>query len=463
MPYTLIYDGVMREFDFYAPPGWQYWVGEAWKQGRRGLPLIVALHGGGEDPLVFQEDWFFPRVWDLGLDSAGNPSDPVSPGDKRCLENQFFVLFPYGQGWMTKSLFDRAFGLIEPPTIPKLPPIPELPTIPELPPNLLNFQNWLNLLANSLNLLHGADLRPLYHDTRTVRAFDPGFAGSGPLVDDVGFIKAARDAMNDRLKWELGKAADGLPGDFPWEYMAAKLPTGEVVTTTVSSIDLFDPNRRFLFGYSNGAMLAHRLVSQMPDHWAALWAMSGTCGGKPNFGVSTDNDRVVNLPADGLYAVSLFAHHGDQDITVPPGDWGADDFDYQTPQFPDKGYLTYAIAGFPGALDYLPGYLPLTQASRGYRAYNNREGESPFRHRVGLGGASTAESKSWPDGENPDASNPTVVIYRDSQMDHTNFTQNVDKRYFFEKDVWRFFNRHHRVFRPPSPEPGPIEIAKAAQ
>jgi len=114
-------------------------------------------------------------------------------------------------------------------------------------------------------------------------------------------------------------------------------------------------------------------------------------------------------------------------------------------------------------LDYLPGYLPLTQASRGYRAYNNREGESPFRHRVGLGGASTAESKSWPDGENPDASNPTVVIYRDSQMDHTNFTQNVDKRYFFEKDVWRFFNRHHRVFRPPSPEPGPIEIAKAAQ
>ena len=218
MPYTLIYDGVMREFDFYAPPGWQYWVGEAWKQGRRGLPLIVALHGGGEDPLVFQEDWFFPRVWDLGLDSAGNPSDPVSPGDKRCLENQFFVLFPYGQGWMTKSLFDRAFGLIEPPTIPKLPPIPELPTIPELPPNLLNFQNWLNLLANSLNLLHGADLRPLYHDTRTVSIgslhppifIDRGSAIVSSISDSACLRMRRRNcAAHSARRSDHGTVADG--------------------------------------------------------------------------------------------------------------------------------------------------------------------------------------------------------------------------------------------------------------
>jgi hypothetical protein len=376
------------------------------------------------------------------------------------LENQFFVLYPYGQGWTTKSLFDLAYGLIEPAAISKLPTIPELPTIPGLPPNLLNLEKWLNLLASSLNLLHGADLRPLYRDTRTVRAFDPGFAGSGPLVDDVGFIKAARDAMNGKLKWELGKAADGLPSNFPWEYVAAKLPTGEVVTATVSSIDVFDPDRRFLFGYSNGAMLAHRLVSQMTDHWAALWAMSGTCGGKANIGVSTDADGVVNLPREGRYAVSLFAHHGDQDITVPPGDWGADDFDYQTPQLPDKGYLMYALAGFPTALDYRPGYLPLAQASRGYRTCNNLEGQSPFRDRVGLGGASTAKSKSWPDGENPDDHNPTVVIYRDYQMCHTNFTKDESKRYFFEKDVWRFFNRHHRVFRLSS-EPAPIDLSVA--
>jgi hypothetical protein len=190
---------------------------------------------------------------------------------------------------------------------------------------------------------------------------------------------------------------------------------------------------------------------------SASWP--GTCGGKSNVGLGSDG--AVNLPEDGRYAVSLFAHHGDKDTTVPPGDWGADDFDYQAPQFPDKGYLMYAIAGFPSALDYRPGYLPLSQASRGYRTYNTLEGQSPFRDRVGLGGASTARSKSWPNGENPDDHNPTVVIYRDSEMDHTNFTKNESKRYFFEKDVWRFFNRHHRSIRPPSHEPAPIEIAQA--
>ncbi len=413
MPYTLVHDGVMREFDFYAPPGWEHWAGKAWEQGRRGLPLVVALHGGGEDPLVFQKDWFFPRVWHLGLDSDGNPGDPVPLNGNRSLENQFFVLYHYGQGWMTKSFFDLAYGLLEP---------------------------------------------PAGIDTRTLRVFDPGFGGSGPGVDDVGFIEAARDAMDNKLRSALGAAAGDLPKDFPWQIVSAKLPSGEVVQKLISSISVFDPDRRFLFGYSNGAMLAYRLVSQMPNHWAALWAMSGTCGGKPNVTASTGNDRVINLPEDGTlltHAVSLFAHHGDADKTVPPGDWGEADFAYQSPQFPDPGYLTYAIAGFPTALDYRPGYLPLSQASRGYRAYNNLQGESPFRQRAGLGGASTAQSKSWPDGENPDDFNPVVVIYRDPQMEHTGFTDEKSNRYFFEKDVWRFFSRHHRTLRPLSSEPAP--------
>ena len=460
MPYTLLHDGVVREFDFYAPPGWQHWVGEAWKQGRRGLPLVVALHGGGEDPLVFQEDWCFPRVWQLGLDSAGNPGEAVTPGDNRSLDNQFFVLYPYGHGWMTKSLFDLAYGLVEPPAIPALPSIPQLPVDPELPKELAQLEDWLNLLASSLNSLHGANLRSVYRDTRTMRAFDPGFGGSGPLVDDVGFIKAAQAAMDDKLRLELGDVPTGLPDDFPMEFTAAQLPTGEVVTQAISSIGLFDPNRRFLFGYSNGAMLAHRLVSQMPDHWAALWAMSGTCGGKTTYKATPDNDGVVNLPQDGRYAVSLFAHHGDLDITVPPGDWGADD--YQAPQCPDPSYLISAFAGFPSALDYRPGYLPLSQASSGYRTYNQLKGPSPFRHRVGRDGAASAQSKSWPDGENPDDHNPTVVVYRDSGMTHTNFTQDKDKRYFFEKDVWRFFNRHTRTFRT-SFQPAPTNIPVLAK
>ena len=414
MPYTLIHNGVMREFDFYAPPGWEHWVGEAWAKGRRGLPLIVALHGGGEDPLVFQKQWFFPQVWNLGLDTSGNPSDPVRPLDPRFLENQFFVLYPYGQGWMTKSLYELAYGLAP------------------LPASL---------------------------DTQTLRAFDPGFAGSGPLVDDVDFIKAARDAMDEKLRTALGQAASRLPNDFPLQTVSAKLPTGEVVSSTSSSISLFDPSRRFLFGYSNGAMLGYRLVREMPNHWAALWAMSGTCGGIPHYRVSAENDRVVNLPEDGTFAVSLFAHHGEADVTVPPGDMSAEDFAYQTPIGPDLskpldpskfqdylGYLTYAFAGFPNALDYSPGYLPLAQASRGFRAYNSLKGQNlQNRQRTDLNGGSTAHSLSFPDSENPDDFNPMVVIYRDPTMDHTNFNDKDKIRYFFEKDVWRFFSRHSRT------------------
>ena len=406
MPYSLMHNGIMREFDFYAPPGWEYWVGKAWEQRRIGLPLVIALHGGAEDPLHFQEDWFFPRVWNLGLDGNGNPGDPVTPGDPRILDHQCFVLYPYGQGWMTNSLFDLAYRNQELPAIPKLPPV--------FPP--------------------GTDLTPLYRDGGTVRAFNPGFSGWGAQANDVSFIKAAMDAMNDMLKQALLAAAGGLPADFPWEQ-----PSVRPSLTERTSPDLFDQYRRFVFGYSNGAMFGHRLVNQMPDYWAALWAMSGTCGGKPYVNVSTDSDRVVNLPDDGLYGVSFFAHHGDMDTTVPPGDWGEDDFVYQSPQ-PEMD------PGFPSSSDYLPGYLPLTQASKGYRTYDNIDDHSPFRLRTGLGGADQAKSKSWPDAENWDHFNPTVVIYRDYEMEHTGFTQSA-KRYFFEKDVWRFFERHPRVLR----------------
>jgi hypothetical protein len=193
MPYSLMHNGIMREFDFYAPPGWEYWVGKAWEQRRIGLPLVIALHGGAEDPLLFQEDWFFPRVWNLGLDRNGEA-----------------------------------------------------------------------------------------------------------------------------------------------------------------------------------------------------------------------------------------------------------DFAYQSPQPTDPGYEMMVDAGFPSSLDYLPGLLPLTQASKGYRTYNNIDGQSPFRHRTGI---ADTKSKSWPDAENWDDFNPTVVIYRDSGMEHTNLMNPPTNRYLFEKDVWRFFERHPRVLR----------------
>jgi hypothetical protein len=64
MPYTMIHDGLMREFDFWAPEGWEYWLYRRWvDEGRLGLPLVIALHGGGQSPEEFQEAWPFTQVW----------------------------------------------------------------------------------------------------------------------------------------------------------------------------------------------------------------------------------------------------------------------------------------------------------------------------------------------------------------------------------------------------------------
>lgn len=409
MPYTLVHNGLTREFDFYAPTGWEHWVGKAWEKGRVGLPLVVALHGGAQDPLDFQEKWFFPRTWNLAMDADGNPADPVPIGGDRVLENQFFVLYPYGTGWTTATLSLLAYGMVEPAEVP--PPVA------------------------------GADPRSLYRDGRSQRGWNVGQGGDRGQIDDVSFVRAACDAMSQILRSQLLYAESAMPSNFPWVYLP-----GAGGTLVKSAPEMLDVDRRYLFGYSNGAMLGHRLVSQMPDHWAALWAMSGTCGGKLHVGLTADPLAAVNLPQGGTYGVSFFAHHGDTDNTVPPGDWGEDDFVYQTPQGLSPLNLLYELAGFPERLDYRPGFLPLSQASRGYRTFNNVDGGSPFRSRPGLSGGDTARSKSWPDAIDPNDANPMVVIYRDPDMGHTGFTDNAN-RYFHEKDVWRFFGYHPRVAR----------------
>jgi predicted esterase len=415
MPYSINHGGLNREFDFYAPTDWQHWVGEAWKKGRTGLPLVVAFHGGGQNPLDFQEKWFFPRVWNLDLDANGNPGNPIPPGGDRVLENQFFVLYPYGTGWSNESLRLLANGTIEPPALPDLPPPGPSPAWP--------------------------DLMPLYRHTDTLRGWNIGVGDDRMMVDDLGFVAAAIEAMDIALKTQLLYSAKLLPSDFPWQYRPG--PVGVLIKEAPT---MFDVDRRNVFGYSNGAMFGHRLVGQMPDYWAAFWAQSGTCGGKATIGATEDQLVVVNLPASGDYATSFFAHHGDADTTVPPGAWGEDDFVYQSPQLPSPSYLLHEIAGFPDRLEYLPALLPLSQASRGYRTFDNVDGQSPFRFGPDLNGGNTAQSKSWPDVADPNDANPLVVIYRDPFMEHGGFTESPN-RYFFEKDVWRFFGYHPRITR----------------
>ena len=83
MAYQLIHDGVVREFDFHAPFAWQYWHERAYAEdGRQGLPIVIALHGGGQDPADFMQKWNFHSL--------------INPSDEDNWQDRFFVLYPFG-------------------------------------------------------------------------------------------------------------------------------------------------------------------------------------------------------------------------------------------------------------------------------------------------------------------------------------------------------------------------------
>jgi hypothetical protein len=385
MPYTLIHDGLMREFDFWAPEGWEYWVLDRWRNEQKvGLPLVIALHGGGQRPEELQEDWWFPEVWGLADDGTEPLVHEVS--------NQFFVLYPYGLS---------------------------LVTLPDLVP--------LEVNGTTLDSSVASTVLP-----KPFRGWNTLFGGTWPDAKDVRFIQAAMDAMNARLRKQLLDVFGEIDAGFPWVVG----PGGQVV----DSPDLFDEERRFVFGYSQGAMLAYRMVERLESEFAAIWAMSGTCGGKLHSGstpLDPDRDPVFNLPdpATGVHAVSLFAHHGDEDTTVPPGRVSAPDTDLQTPQSGSPQYGQLERAGLPVSFqDWLPAFLPLSTAMREFRDYNGL-GQYVEFDAPGLG-ADGASVRVWsrPVSADWNANNPVVVRYRDVSMEHTGFTSNLG-RYFQPLDV----------------------------
>lgn len=90
MPYQIVVNGVVREFEFYAPPGWEYFVEDLFAtNGRDGLPLVTMLHGGGvQDVETFKTEWPFPAIT---LGSMVNVVD------------RFFILVPYGLSYLNQS------------------------------------------------------------------------------------------------------------------------------------------------------------------------------------------------------------------------------------------------------------------------------------------------------------------------------------------------------------------------
>lgn len=86
MTFQLVHEGLVRELEFFAPRGWPYWLQQAHDQdGRQGLPLVLALHDGGQDPAVFALQWpFFTLL------------DPTCPNHLPDWDDKFFVLYPFG-------------------------------------------------------------------------------------------------------------------------------------------------------------------------------------------------------------------------------------------------------------------------------------------------------------------------------------------------------------------------------
>lgn len=348
MAYQLVHEGVVREFDFYPPIGWEYWHDQAFTQGgRRGLPLVIAMHGGAQDPRGFATDWPFPVL----------SASPVSTN----WEDRFFVIYPHGFGYT-----------------------------PDL-------------------------------SGQTVRGWNTGFAGDYmPPHSDVSFIRAVVAAVESMLQARLDELGVRRPA--------------------------IDADRRFLFGYSMGGMMAYRLAHAVPDYFAALWVMSGAIGGRSSEGYT---DTVTNTPA-GSSSLSLFHHHGERDDVVPPGPRDDSSGREVGTHMPDL----YAITGMPAA--EIPrrktSLRHLGAAIAAYKLHNNCEDtayvsvgdpDASDPTAADVAGGNTSVKLVFRQAGNAD--NPEVVVYRDPEMEHTGFTSAGPNRYFTAADAWAFFKRHPRV------------------
>ncbi len=188
---------------------------------------------------------------------------------------------------------------------------------------------------------------------------------------------------------------------------------------------VFDPERRFLFGRSNGGMMALRMVARSPiDTWAAVFVISAAIGGSPN-AEGYPPPLTFNDPDDGATptarGVSLFAVHGELDTHVPPGRHG-------NPTHPE---LTSDLA--PPVMDavyFTPSYAPLSDLIHAYRRFAGIGREATLT-RIPPGDVRRWTSRR-PNGVE-------VVEYRDATRGHFDDFSPIDARF-----VWEFLRDHPR-------------------
>ncbi|MEJ2158606.1 MAG: PHB depolymerase family esterase [Desulfobacteraceae bacterium] len=351
MAYQFVHKGVVREFDFHAPFAWHYWHERAFAEdGRSGLPLVVALHGGGQDLTNFMNTWDFYSL--------------INVSDENNWQDRFFVLYPYG--------FDS------------------------------------NTAFGALNLK---------------RSWNVGFAGEYlPVQSDVSFIRAAIDALEEMLRHKLHGLGISRPA--------------------------IDPDRRYVFGYSAGGMMAYKLAHEIPDYFGALWVMAGAYGGRAHEGLTA---TVTNDP-QGASSVSLFAHHGEDDTVVPPGPrqdpTGRVQPDTAFEVTPGIVFDIYDEAGIPAgdAPIHNNAYRTLAAAVEEFRRYNDCEPE-PVAPVSGSGKEDMiggTDARQYVFHQASGAVNPEVTVYRDGAMNHANYST-ASKKYVDVTRIWNWFKDHPRM------------------
>lgn len=102
------------------------------------------------------------------------------------------------------------------------------------------------------------------------------YSGFGGLVDSEGFILVAPQGLGRPAGWNCGFINLGKAGVDDVSFLSKLL---DKVTTDLP----VDPNRIFVAGHSNGAMMANALAGLRPDKIAAIAAVAGVVGvGKTN-------------------------------------------------------------------------------------------------------------------------------------------------------------------------------------
>jgi polyhydroxybutyrate depolymerase len=131
----------------------------------------------------------------------------------------------------------------------------------------------------------------------------------GEKADQEGFFLVSPDGLGRPAGWNAGFLdLSGKKQD--------DVAFIETILNTVEKEVGVDPDRVYVAGHSNGAMLAHLIGARLGNRVAAIGAVAGVSG------LPSANGGAPNRVPDPKGPVSVMIIHGKQDATVAYGDGG---------------------------------------------------------------------------------------------------------------------------------------------